>query len=378
MQRFQAVEDIKQAPTHKRREKINLWADRLEVHPRSVTRLLERVESEGLASLVRFTRTDAGEKRGSKQWKGKSVDEWKEFILTTYKQGNKNGRRMNLSQVFNQVKSHAVIELGLPKDKGEYPSIGFVYGMFDKQKKEKRNPGQGPGIVIKTIDKDKQPEDIVVERSNQVWQIDHTKLDNLLVDADDDMVGCVWITSVIDSYSSCIMGYYLSFMSAGSHEVALALRHAILPKHYGAEYGLQKEWEVCGLPEYIVTDRAKEFKCGHMRRVAMELGFKLRLRLHKEQGGIVESSFRRVKDEFSSLLPGYKGGTIEERPENAEKYACMIYEEYDRKLVRHFVDHVNQHLYPRIKNQTCLNRWWNGISGGEPRRIEDERKVRPQ
>jgi putative transposase len=378
MQRVQAVEDIKQAPAHQRREKIKLWADRLEVHPRSVTRLLERVEKEGLASLVRFTRTDAGEKRGSKQWKGKSVDEWKEFILTTYKRGNKSTLRMNRSQVFNQVKAHAVIELGLPEDEGEYPSIGFVYGVLNplvEQKKEKRNPGQGPGIVIKTIDKDKQREDIIVERSNQVWQIDHTKLDNLLVDGDEKMLGCIWITSVIDSYSSCIMGYYISFMSAGSHEVALALRHAILPKHYGAEYGLQKEWEVCGLPEYIVTDRAKEFKSGHLRRVAMELGFKLRLRLHKEQGGIVESSFRRVKDEFSSLLPGYKGGTIEERPKNAEKYACMIYEEYDRKLVRYFVDHVNQRLYPRIKNQTCLNRWWNGIPGGEPRRIEDERKL---
>ncbi|WP_310485678.1 transposase family protein [Chamaesiphon sp. VAR_48_metabat_403] len=378
MQRVQAVEDISQASEHQRTEKIKLWADRLEVHPRTVTRLLERVEQEGLASLVRFTRIDAGEQRGSKQWQGKSVAEWTDFILTTYKRGNKNSRRMSRSQTFNQVKAHAVKELGLAEDKGEYPSIGFVYSVLNplvEKKKPKKNPGQGPGIVIKTIDKDNVREDIVVERSNQVWQIDHTKLDNLLVDADDNIVGCVWITSVIDSYSSCIMGYYLSFMSAGSHEVALALRHAILPKHYGAEYGLQKEWEVCGLPEYIVTDRANEFKSGHLRRVAMELGFKLRLRLHKEQGGIVESSFRRVKDEFSSLLPGYKGGTIEERPENAEKYACMIYEEYDRKLVRHFVDHVNQHLYPRIRNQTCLNRWWNGIPGGEPRRIEDERKL---
>jgi putative transposase len=376
MQRVQAVEDIKQASDHQRTEKIKLWADRLEVHPRTVTRLLERVEQEGLASLVRFTRIDAGEKRGSKQWQGKSVVEWTDFILTTFKRGNKSGRRMNRSQTFNQVKAHAVLELGLAE--GEYPSLGFIYGVLNpliEKKKEKRNPGQGPGIVIKTINKDKVREDIVVERSNQVWQIDHTKLDNLLVDDDDKMVGCVWITSVIDSYSSCIMGYYLSFMSAGSHEVALALRHAMLPKHYGAEYELLKEWEVYGLPEYIVTDRAKEFKCGHMRRVAMELGFKLRLRLHKEQGGIVESSFRRVKDEFSSLLPGYKGGTIEERPENAEKYACMIYEEYDRKLVRHFVDHANQHLYPRIKNQTCLNRWWSGIPGGEPRFIEDERKL---
>lgn len=378
MQRVQAVEDISQASEHQRTEKIKLWADRLEVHPRTVTRLLERVKQEGLASLVRFTRIDAGEQRGSKQWRGKSVAEWTDFILTTYKRGNKNSRRMSRSQTFNQVKAHALEELGLAKNKGEYPSIGFVYSVLNplvEKKKQKKNPGQGPGIVIKTIDNDNVREDIVVERSNQVWQIDHTKLDNLLVDADDNVVGCVWITSVIDSYSSCIMGYYLSFMSAGSHEVALALRHAILPKQYGAEYELQKEWEACGLPEYIVTDRAKEFKSGHLRRVAMELGFKLRLRLHKEQGGIVERLFRGIKDEFSSLLPGYKGGTIKERPENAEKYACMMYEEYDRKLVRFFVDHHNQHLYPRIKNQTCLNRWWNGIPGDEPRRIENERKL---
>ena len=210
MQRVQAVEDSSQASEHQRTEKIKLWADRLEVHPHTVTRLLERVKQEGLASLVRFTRIDTGEQRGSKQWKGKSVAEWTDFILTTYKRGNKNGRRMSRSQTFNQVHSHAVKELGLAEDKGEYPSIGFVYSVLNplvEKKKPKKNPGQGPGIVIKTIDKDNVREDIVVERSNQVWQIDHTKLDNLLVDADDNIVGCVWITSVIDSYSSCSKGH---------------------------------------------------------------------------------------------------------------------------------------------------------------------------
>jgi hypothetical protein len=50
-QRVQAVEDISQASDRQRTEKIKLWADRLEVHPRTVTRLLERVEQEGLAAL---------------------------------------------------------------------------------------------------------------------------------------------------------------------------------------------------------------------------------------------------------------------------------------------------------------------------------------
>jgi hypothetical protein len=59
----------------------------------------------------------------------------------TYKRGNRDNRQMSRSQTFNQVKAHAIEELGLAKDKGEYPSIGFVYGVLNplvEQKKEKR------------------------------------------------------------------------------------------------------------------------------------------------------------------------------------------------------------------------------------------------
>ena len=171
------------------------------------------------------------------------------------------------------------------------------------------------------------------------------------------------------------MGYYLSFGSAGSHEVALALRHAILQKHYGPEYQLQKEWEVCGLPEYIVTDRAKEFKSAHLRHIASDLGIKLRYRLYTEQGGMVERLFLELKTEFAALILGFKGGSLKERPEDAEKYACIVFEDYDRKLVRHFVDHHNQHLYPRVENQTRLMRWKAGLLGGQPKMPASEREL---
>lgn len=163
------------------------------------------------------------------------------------------------------------------------------------------------------------------------------------------------------------MGNHLGFANPGSHEVALALRHAILQKHYGPEYKLKEKWEACGLPEYIVTDRAKEFKSAHLRRVALDLGIKLRLRLYTEQGAVIERLFLGVKNEFSSKLSGFRGGSLKERPDNPEKYACVCYEEYERLLVRHIVDHRNTHLNPRIKNQTCQQRWQNGLIGGTPR-----------
>lgn len=185
----------------------------------------------------------------------------------------------------------------------------------------------------------------------------------------------MWITAVIDTWSGGVMGYYISFGSAGSHEVALALRHAILQKHYGSEYQLQKEWEVCGLPEYIVTDRAKEFKSAHLKHIASDLNIKLRLRLYTEQGGIVERLFLELKTEFAALMLGFKGGSLKERPEHPEKYACVVYEDYTRKIVRHFVDHHNQHLYPRVPNQTRLMRWWAGLLGNQPRMPQSEREL---
>lgn len=276
---MEAIEDICNAAEGSKQERIKHWARLLGKHPRTITRMLEKAQKEGLAAIAKAARSDAGKRRGKKQWQP-SVKYWIDFIEKTYSDGNKHSRRMNRSQVYNQVKGHAELELGLKE--GQYPSHVFVYQVlapFVKQKKV-RHPGQGTKIVIKTT-----TGELVVERSNQVWQIDHTRLDNLLVDENLELAGSLYITVVIDSYSGCAMGFYLGFEAAGSHEVALALRHAILGKQYPSEYELQNEWVVGGVPEYIVTDRAKEFKSGHLRQIALELNIQLQLRAYPQQGG---------------------------------------------------------------------------------------------
>ncbi|MBD2075470.1 DDE-type integrase/transposase/recombinase [Phormidium sp. FACHB-592] len=381
MRKVEAVEDIIQASDELKQERIQLWADRLEKHPSTIDRWVRKAMGpDGLASLARATRSDAGQIKGCKRWK-QSVEYWTEFILKTYNDGVKAKLGMTRSLVNNQLKGHAELDLGLKQ--GEYPSHMFVYNILDplieKKNRKVRNPGQGPGIIIKVTTGKKDgkwvEEDIEVIRSNQVWQIDHTRLDNLLTDESGGLAGSVWITAVIDSWSGCVMGYHLSFGSAGSHEVALALRHAILQKHCEPEYQLRHEWEVCGLPEYIVTDRAKEFRSAHLKHIASDLNIKLRLRLYTEQGGIVERLFLAIKTEFSALVLGFKGGSLKERPEHPEKYACVVYEDYARWLVQYLVDHHNQHLYPRVANQTRLMRWWAGLPDLKPRMPVSEREL---
>ncbi|MCA1991889.1 MAG: hypothetical protein LDL41_07565 [Coleofasciculus sp. S288] len=64
----------------------------------------------------------------------------------------------------------------------------------------------------------------------------------------------------------------------------------------------------------------------------------MRLRLYTEQGGVVERSFLGLKTEFAALVLGFKGGSLQERPKNPEKKACVVYKEYDRKLVRYLYE----------------------------------------
>ncbi|MDZ8071058.1 MAG: transposase family protein [Nostoc sp. DedQUE08] len=181
-----------------------------------------------------------------------------------------------------------------------------------------------------------------VTHSNQVWQIDHAMLDTLLTDEDDkQVVGRPYITLVMDSYSDCVTGFNLGFEPAGSHEVALALRHAILPKHYGIEYELQQTWEICGIPEYIVTDRGNEFKSERLKELSLELGFILRLRAFPQAGGLIESIFGKINKEILSLYGGYTGLITEERPPIKERTACLTLDQLERILVRYFVDHYN-------------------------------------
>jgi putative transposase len=107
---------------------------------------------------------------------------------------------------------------------------------------------------------DIKKKDLSLEYSNRVWQCDHTRADVLLVDRDGQILGRPWLTRVIDTYSRCIVGINLGCDAPSSQVVALALRHAILPKQYGSDYQLHCEWGTYGKPEHFYTDGGKDFR----------------------------------------------------------------------------------------------------------------------
>ncbi|QUY40684.1 Mu transposase C-terminal domain-containing protein [Acaryochloris marina] len=360
--KIRLLSEILRAPEGLKTQKIREAAQILRVHRTTIIRTLKRVRNKGWDGLAVEVRADKGKFRISK--------EWHQFIVQTYLRGQKNSLRINRNQVFNLVKAHAELNLGLKQ--GEYPSHVTVYKVLapyiEKARETQRHPGQGKNKVARTTDGD-----IPVTYSNQIWQADHTKADILLVDDKGEIIGCPFLTIIVDHYSGCLMGYYVGFEAPGAFEVGLALRHAMLPKHYGPEYKLEQPWIERGIPDYLFTDRAKEFKSLHLKKVASHLGIKLRRRAYPQAGGVVESVFGKNNTELLSHLLGYKGSNVQTRPVEAEKNACVTLEEFEQLMVRYFSQHYNLHQYPKVRDTLRRERWQASLLGDLP--IIDERKL---
>lgn len=366
--KMELIEGIRHASDLKTKTNlIEEASNKLEKSTRTIRRMVSKVEQEGLSALASTVRSDKGQFRISPEWQEKIIKLYKKKRRLLNKKNKDKKLEINCYQIWKLIEAEAKLS-GL-KD-GEFPSHVTVYKVLEPflNKKKLRHPGQGLKQFIQTT-----VGQLEITHSNQIFQIDHTDSDVLLVDVDGNEIGRPFLTSVIESNSGCIVGFHISFKKPGSHEVALALRHAFLPKEYGEEYELQKIWNVSGIPQYFVTDRAKEFKSNHLKQIAAQLGIKLRLRAYPQQGGLVERPFGTINTEFLESIPGYTGSNTEKRPQNAEQEACFTLDEFEKRIVRFIVDNYNQNHYPRAKNQTRVSRWESMLL--EPLEEIDERKL---
>jgi putative transposase len=112
-------------------------------------------------------------------------------------------------------------------------------------------------------------------RTLQRVTMDHTPSDIIVVD-DDSMLplGRPTITSALDEYSRCPMGFYSGFEPPSCLSVMRCLKHAILPKTYvQREFpGIKNRWECYGVPELVVVDNPAEFHSSHFERACLQIG----------------------------------------------------------------------------------------------------------
>jgi putative transposase len=336
--------------TAKYKEEKLKACEELKISERSLRRMILQYKQGGLEGITRRERSDQGQEKVS--------EEWQKFIKKSYREGNRGMRSTSVAQIANLVESTA-------KERGEkaYPSRATVYRVLEAEKKKKekkqnsRSIGwQGEKLEITT----KEGIELSIKYSNQVWQCDHNYADIMLVDSEGGILGRPMITTVVDTFSRCIVGIHLGLNGASAAVTCLALRHSIMPKEYGSSYGLSNDWSTYGVPEYLYTAAGADFTSKHIDQIAASLGITLCLRRKPSDGGIVERPFGTINTELLSTLPGYTTACLKGHRTKVEAEACLTLQDLERLLVRYIVDRYNQMPDSRIGKQSRIGRWEEG------------------
>jgi len=367
--RFRLIEWLAASPnrTVKAERKVAI-SKTLDVSTRQVERMFNQYNEDRLRETVGVERADKGQHR---------IDTyWQDYIREFYEKSLKDKHPLKAGAVVREVQRHAVIDLR--HEEGDWPHPATVYRILkprvDRHKRNQkiRNPGSGSWLAVETRDGKLLRADF----SNQIVQCDHTKLDIRIVDKDGKLLSWrPWLTTVVDTFSSCLIGYHLWHKQPGAHEVALTLRHAILPKQYPANYELEKPWNIYGAPlQYFFTDGGKDLsKSKLIKALGKKLGFQCELRDRPIQGGIVERLFKTINTEVLAPLPGYISKE-EDGAERAEKEACFTIEDIDKILASYFCDDYNHQPYPKDPHDTRFERWFRGMGNKLPEPM-DEREL---
>ena len=183
---------------------------------------------------------------------------------------------------------------------------------------------------------------------NEFWTSDHTQIDVAVRDPFTGRALFPWITIIMDVRSRKILGYFVGHTPSG-RTIAAALGRAL--KH-------------CKPPKRAILDNGMDYRSRYISGGQVRLK-KGRIEVDRETKGILtalhidvqwtivknaqskpcERWFRRMKEEFCRILPGYRGGRIWERPEGLQKVLksgrLLSLTELDALLARWIDDYNN-------------------------------------
>ena len=149
-----------------------------------------------------------------------------------------------------------------------------------------------------------------VDRALDVVQIDHTRVDVVVVDeVRRQPIDRPWLTLAVDVATRVVTGFYVSLEAPSSTSVALCLSQAVLPKEpWLRQRDLACAWPVWGLPRTVHADNGADFTSSALRRGCDEHGIHLLLRpvATPHYGGHVERLIGTLMGRVH-LLPGTTG-----------------------------------------------------------------------
>lgn len=219
-----------------------------------------------------------------------------------------------------------------------------------------------------------------------VVQIDHTKLDIMVVDEiHREAIDRPWLTVAIDLFSRMILGFFLALEEPSAMSVGMCLSNSILPKdNHLSKHGITVPWNCWGLPVTVHADNGKDFRGDVLRRSCQQYGIDLIWRPlgRPHFGGHIERLMRTFNDEIHDL-PGTTFSNPAMRGEyDSEKNAVFTLPELEKWLTRYIVGVYHQ-KYREDLWMSPVKKYETGILGdgkqkgrGLPPKITDEERLR--
>ena len=212
----------------------------------------------------------------------------------------------------------------------------------------------------------------------QLLQIDHSPMDLIVLDERDRLpIGRPWISLAIDVATRVVAGFYLSLESPSVVSVALVLTQCALGKNtWLADRGLESlEWPICGIPDEIHLDNAKEFHSHALVRGAQEYGIELSYRPLRQPhyGGHIERLIGTTMGAVH-LLPGTTFSNVREKGSyNSAKQATMTMAELERWLALEILGRYHRSVHSAL-HMPPLVAWEKGIRArGRLRQVQHAR-----
>jgi putative transposase len=174
------------------------------------------------------------------------------------------------------------------------------------------------------------------ERPLQVVQIDHTKVDIMLVD--DITRACIgrpWLTLVLDVHTRVVLGLYLSLEAPSATSAALAVAHAVLPKtEWLADRSIGLAWSAQGLPEIIHVDNGREFHSRAFERGCQQHGIRIQYRppATPRFGGHIERLMGTLMGRVHALPGSTSSNVVARGTYDAEARAVLTFREFEHIL----------------------------------------------
>ncbi len=370
-ERFELIKPLIEKPGRTSSD-VKAVASAAKKGPATIYRWVKRYEETGLvASLLRTPRSDKGASR---------LDpEVEDIVNTLIREIYLVPERPTISALYTAIKMecrssdleppskilvHRRVESINPKE-----LLHERHGRKASKQKYKPVVGKFPGG----------------EYPYQVFQMDHTPMDIVVVDEQDRIpIGRPFLTIAIDVASKVLPGFVITLEHPSALSVGLCVAHAVSKKgQWLSQRGIDVDWPMYGKMQKIHVDNGADFRSDALKRACEEHDIILDFRPKGEPnyGPHVERAFLRFMKKCHELR-GTTFSNVKERLDyDSDGKACMTLKELEVWFAV-FVTHCYHHEPHRgISNVPPINLYNRFIFGdkdrlgiGLPEPIDNEEK----